>query len=352
MKKALLMSLTALAGLVLLLLISELFGDLTTFAEYRAGVAAVMQYLTFSIPKMVNLVLPFSICLGVLAAQAAFARNSETIAMQACSVSLARIFMPYIAVGVLATVLMSATSFYLYPQGQREADRIRNLVIKKGDVTGSFSLSGGRFKVGQDIYRVASLDVAKGVMSSITAYRFSSGRLNQVIQADEARWDGTRWEAKGLRIMDLGPKGISGPRTASSLPLEREPQDLVLAQTNTEVLPLLELREYVRQLRDSGTSSPTVETLYHSRISFAMAPLIITLLVIPFGMTFPRAGGIAKGISLGLILGLSYWGLHSFMAGLGSSGTLNPLLASWGANITALAVAAVILLRKRRAVYG
>jgi lipopolysaccharide export LptBFGC system permease protein LptF len=92
--------------------------------------------------------------------------------------------------------------------------------------------------------------------------------------------------------------------------------------------------------------------MFYSRISFALAPLIITLLVIPFGLRFPRAGGIAKGITLGLVLGLSYWGLHSGISGLGASGIVNPLLAAWGANIAAFVVSIVILIKKRRAVYG
>ncbi|MGB4001180.1 MAG: LptF/LptG family permease, partial [Desulfomonilia bacterium] len=105
-------------------------------------------------------------------------------------------------------------------------------------------------------------------------------------------------------------------------------------------------------LRQSGIASPATETLYYSRISFALAPFIITILVIPFGMRFPRAGGIARGISLGLVLGLSYWFLHSGLTGLGVSGVIHPLAASWGANAAALILAFSILLKKRRALYG
>ena len=351
-KKASVMSLAALTSLVLLMVVSELFGKLSTFAEYDTNLPVILQYLAFSIPQMVYWVLPFSVCLGILAAQAAFSRHSEIIAMQACSVSLARIYTPYLVVGVLATLLMALTSFYIYPEAQRQAERIENLEIKKTEVAGSFSMSGGRFKVGQDIYIVDSLNVTEGTMKNITCYRFSSGRLMQVVRAKSARWDGNTWAAREMEIIDLGGKGISDPRSAASLPLDREPEDLVMAETNTEMLPLPELREYRMQLKESGIVSPATETLYHSRISFALAPLIITVLVIPFGMRFPRAGGIARGISLGLVLGLSYWFVHSGMTGLGSSGILHPLVASWGANIAALTLALSILLKKRRAVYG
>ena len=351
-KKAAIMSLGALTSLILLMVVSELFGKLTTFAEYGTSLPVILQYLAFSVPQMIHWVLPFSVCLGILAAQAAFSRHSEIIAMQSCSVSLAQIYVPYLVVGLLATILMASTSFYLYPAAQRQAEKIENLSIKKTEVAGTFSVSGGRFKVGQDIYSVARLDVARGIMEDITCYRFSSGSLDQVIRAKSARWNGSVWTAKGMEIIELGETGISDPRAATFLPLGQEPEDLVMAETNTELLPILELRRYLRQLRQSGISSPATETLYHSRISFALAPFIITVLVIPFGMRFPRAGGIARGISLGLVLGLSYWFLHSGMTGLGASGIIHPLAASWGANAAALMVALSILLKKRRAVYG
>jgi len=352
LKRALWMSFMALASLVLLMIISELFGDLTTFAEYNTSIPTIMQFLGLSIPRMVHLVLPFSVCLGILAAQASFARNSETIAMQACSIPLSRIYIPYLLVGVLATGLMACTSFYLYPIAQGKANRLQNLTIRKGDVSGSFTVTGGRFKVGQDIYSVDSLDVTKGTMDNITCYRFSRGRLSEIIRAEDAHWVAGRWVARGMKVITLNENGISPPRSALNLPLTKEPEDLVMAQTDTEILPLPDLREYLMQLRSSGTASPMIETVYYSRISFAVAPFIITLLVVPFGMRFPRAGGIAKGITVGLILGLSYWFLHSGMTDIGSSGMLPPLVAAWGANIAALALAAFILFRKRRAVYG
>lgn len=350
--KAFLMSLAALASLVLLMLVSQLFGDLATFAEYNTGMPVIGKFLLLSVPRMIHLVLPFSVCLGILSAQAAFARNSEIIAMQACSISLARIFVPYLAVGVIATGVMAGTSFYLYPAAQRQADKIENLTIKKRDVAGSFTVSGGRFKVGQDIYGVDNLDVTKGVMDNITCYCFSSGRLSKIVRAKSAHWDGNKWVARDVRIIRLSDKGITMPAAPSVLPLAREPEDLVMARTNTEVLSLPELREYVAQVRSSGTSSPMIETFYFGKISFAVAPLIITLLVVPFGMSFPRAGGVAKGISLGLVLGLSYWFLHSGLSALGSSGTIPVLVASFGANIIALMLALFILFKKRRAVYG
>ena len=345
------MCISALTGLVVLIMISRFFGKLSSYAEHNTDLHTILLHTLFSIPQVMYWVLPFSVCLGILATQAALSRHLEVIAMQACSVSTYRIFLPYVLVGFFATCIMSALSFYIYPVSQRNADRLENIYIKKRDIEGSFSVTGGRFKVAGDIYFVEHLDIEHGIMRNITCYRMASGRLYTVIHAEGAKWENKTWSANGIEVIDMGEKGITVNDTAQMLPLTRGPTDLVMAQTSPEVLSINDLRVYLNQLQINGIKSPTVETVFHSRISFTISPFIMTLLVLPFGMRFPRAGGIARGISIGLVLGLSYWFFHSGMTSLGASGILGPILASWLANIVALFLG-LILFFTRRTTYG
>ncbi len=345
------MSVAALTALVLLIMLSTFLGNVSMFAEHDTDLPTILQFMLYSIPQIMYWVLPFSVCLGILAAQAAFSRHVETIAMQACSVSTLKIFLPYILLGVLATGVMSSLSFYVYPVSQRNADRIENINIRKRDIEGSFSVTGGRFKVGGDIYFVEHMDIAQGVMQNVSCYRTASGRLTTVARAARARWDGQTWIAEDMQAIGLDGRGITVDGSSGTLPLTRGPADLVMAQTSPEVLPITELRQYLDRLEDDGIRSTSVETVYHSRISFTLSPLIMTILVLPFGMRFPRAGGIARGISVGLVLGLSYWFFHSGMTGLGTSGLLHPVVASWLANLVALGLGIIVLVR-RRTTYG
>ena len=345
------MCLASLTGLVLLIMVSRFFGNLSLFAEHNTDLQTILSYTVLSIPQIVYWVLPFSVCLGILATQAALSRHVETIAMQACSVSTYRIFLPYILTGILATFAMGLISFYAYPIAQKNADRIENINIRKRDIEGSFSVTGGRFKVGGDIYFVEHMDIKKGIMQNVSCYRTSSGKLTSVLQAEKARWNSRFWSVDKLDVINLSDRGISMDNSMHELPLSRGPADLVMAQTNPEVLPIGDLRHYLDQLEKDGIHSTSVETVYHGRISFSFSPIIMTILVLPFGMRFPRAGGIARGISVGLVLGLSYWFLHSGMASLGTSGILEPVIASWTANISAVSLG-LILLYTRRSTYG
>ena len=82
--KAFMFWLAALLSLLLLVMLSMLFGNLAMFAEHDIEGSLAMRYMLYSVPQAIYWILPFSICLGVLIAQANFSRHVETIAMQAC----------------------------------------------------------------------------------------------------------------------------------------------------------------------------------------------------------------------------------------------------------------------------
>jgi lipopolysaccharide export system permease protein len=350
-RKASFMCFAACSSLILLVLISMLFGNLGMFAEHDTDIGTITRYMIYSLPQMIYWVLPFSVCVGIIATQASFARHAETIAMQASSISFQRLIIPYLVTGLISVLIMGFLSFYLYPVSQRQADKLESVYIKKRDIAGTFTVKGGRFKVGGDIYYLDHLDISKGIMHHVVCYRIESGRLRTIIRADTATWDGKTWKTKGMEILNISTAGINLENSAQLLPLTRSPADLVVAQPAPEDLTLKELIEYRSHLKEENIKSVSLDTNFFSRISFAIAPFIMTLLVLPFGMRFPRAGGIARGITIGIILGLAYWALHSAMTGIGVSGYIHPVVAACTADVVAF-ITGISMLIKRRGTYG
>ncbi len=345
------MSLAAWASLTLLVFVSVFLGNLSLFADYDAPGSVIARFMGYSLPRIAHWVLPFSVCIGVVAAQATFSRHVETIAMQACSVSFWRLSVPYIAVSLIAALIMGALSFAVYPIAQRQAEKIEKISIKKKGIAGSFSVNGGRFKVGGDIYHITMLDISSGTMRNITCYRTTSGRLSSIIRARNATWDGAAWKTGRMEVMRPTGSSLDVSAGPGALPLAQPPADLVFARPRTDILTLQELFEYRARLQADRIRSVNLDTQIHSRISFAAAPFIMTLLVLPFGLRFPRAGGIARGISIGIVLSLFYWAVHSAMTSAGMSGYVHPALAAWSSGILALAAGSYLMIT-RRSTYG
>ncbi|HOJ14595.1 MAG TPA: LptF/LptG family permease [Deltaproteobacteria bacterium] len=341
----------ALATLTTLVVASVFLGNMGTFAEHSTPASVVLRFILYSVPQILYWVIPFSVCVGVVAAQAAFARHVETIAMQACTVSFRRMCVPYVLVATAAVVLMGVMSFDVYPLAQREADRIEQVLIKKRGVEGSFTVHGGRFKVGPEIYLVRYADVVHGVMRDVRCYSLAGGAISTVRRADMVRWTGDGWVSDDMEVLELSRGAIVSKRGKYSLPLRHRPEDLAVAQPSAEVLTLSELLEYRKSLARESIRSLSLDTQIHNRVSFTMAPLVMTLLVLPFGLRFPRAGGIARGITLGIVTGLVYWSAHSAMVGAGMAGYVHPVPAAWSVNVAALFASALIM-KHRRFSYG
>lgn len=350
-RKACLMWLGALVSLVGLVVLAQFFGNVSMFSEFEAQGGTIFLFVILGIPPILAMVLPFSVCLGILSTQALFSRHVETIAMQASGVSDRRIYRPYLLVGLLATMLMGLLAFTISPLAQKQANRIEDIEIRRKGITGSFSQSGCRFQSGDTVYVAEHIDVKEGRLRNITCYRIKDGTLLSVIEAQEARWDGRQWSARGMRTIVLDGPRIREDRSASRLPLTRVPADLINASPQPDVLTFTGLREYLQRLDAQGIRSRALQTAYYSRISFACAPLIMSLLVLPFGMRFPRTGGIARGVAVGLVLGLAYWGMQAGMTTAGASGYVHPLLAAWAANCLAC-VTGLVMVGRRRGTYG
>lgn len=350
-KKTLAMCMGAALVLWLVVLVSIFLGNIGTFMEKDTPAGVILAFLACSSPQILYWVLPFSVCVGVVAAQASFSRNLETIAMQASGVTFARMAVPYLAVGGLFVVLMAALSFELYPLSQREARKIEQIQVRKRGVEGSFTVNGGRFKVGDDIYLVRYVDVVRGIMMDVICYHVVKGRIESVMHADSVFWDKGAWRSPGMETVRITQDGMEVSRGERALPLVHAPRDLVVAQPSPDVLTLRELFAYRASLGARSIRSVGLDTQMHARISFSVAPFIMTLLVLPFGLRFPRAGGIARGIAVGVFLGLAYWSLRSGLTGAGTAGYLHPVLAAWGADVAA-AIAAFSLVRYRRMTYA
>ena len=349
--KAFIMWIGALISLAAMIFIGNFIGNISMFSANDAEGNLIFTFMLLSLPEMIYLVLPFSLCLGILSAQAIFSRHVETIAMQSCSVSTARIYLPYLCLGFLGVLLMAFLSFYLYPIAQRQADRIEKFQISGDEIKGSFNVHGSRFRDGDDIYYVELLDIDGQLMNKVSCYRLSSGKLTRIIKADRATWNGAEWIVAGSRQVLLSEEGIKIVHGVDKLPLKSSPEDLFMARPQPEVLTIPELNDYIGKLRKDNLRSKSVETYFHGRISFIIAPFVMTLLVLPFGMRFPRTGGIARGIALGLVFALSYWAIHSGMISLGMAGYIGPVIAGWAVNIFALAVSGVFIYSKKGA-YG
>jgi lipopolysaccharide export LptBFGC system permease protein LptF len=249
-RRASMMSLAAWAGLTLLVFVSVFLGNLSLFADHDAPGSVIARFMWYSLPRIAHWVLPFSVCIGVVAAQASFSRHVETIAMQACSVSFWRLSMPYIAVSLIAALIMGSLSFAVYPVAQRQAEKIERSPSRRRASRGPFR-ERRQIKVG-GTSTISRCWISPRHHAEHHGYRTTSGRLSSIIRAGIASWDGAAWKTDRMEVMRLA--GSSLPSLRDRVPC-RWPSPLLISSLEAQDRHphLQELFEYRAHLQQTAS---------------------------------------------------------------------------------------------------
>src|SRR5689334_14290664 len=95
-----------LVGFLIFWISFVLFDNLEDFQTAKLSVGEVVRYYAIKTPELLVTVLPVALLLALLFALTNHGRHNEMIAMRAAGVSLARISIPYVVVGLILSALL------------------------------------------------------------------------------------------------------------------------------------------------------------------------------------------------------------------------------------------------------
>jgi len=146
----------------------------------------VLALLGFTLPSFLALTLPMALLVAVLIVGGRLAADMEVTAFKASGVSPLRLLRPFLAAGVLVTLISGALSIWIAPMGNRMFQQQLLKILQSRAATGLkeriFSASFGQFTIYvQDIS--ASQVALKGLLVSDER----DPALSRVIVAKEGR---------------------------------------------------------------------------------------------------------------------------------------------------------------------
>src|SRR5689334_8662323 len=118
----------------------NLFSELDDLQTHKLHGGDILQYYLARSPEFLVIVLPMALLLALLYALTNHSRHHEIAAMRAAGVSLWRLCVPYLAVGLTASLCLFALNEFCVPNCSEQAERILNRrvqIVKKGTVSAS-----------------------------------------------------------------------------------------------------------------------------------------------------------------------------------------------------------------------
>jgi lipopolysaccharide export system permease protein len=365
-----------LGGFLIFWISFDLISELNTFQEREMSATLVAYYYWLRMPEFLVLVFPIALLLSLLYALTNHARHQELTAIRAAGVSMMRLGLPYLGVGLFFSLAAFAVNEMWVPRTSEAADTLRsnpdqagapgwhrNLHFRNARENRIWTIGGFHLQTHELAHPQVSWESADGGRKSLIA---RSGR----------------WEEGGWVFQDV-QQFIYPPGTLSPRPREQSPElddpaaaegeaheaaqqfDYTLVRTNRlavpefwetpeqikseiKVAPLLsrsvraakeahlslrDIHNY-RRLHPDMTSGDRalLSTQLHARLAAPWTSLVVVLIAFPFGAPSGRRN-VFVGVASSIFICFGFFILLRFGLALGTGGYIPPWLAAWMPNL-------------------
>ncbi len=347
----------------------DLLGHLDEILRNRIPPDQLAHYYLTMIPLIFVQVAPFACLMATLYTLGNFNRHQELMAMRASGVGPFGIVRPLLWMGLLTSALVLVLNEAVVPEAALVTDSFKSNRLERPsadseksakpdnpksakELGGSAKLGGGKphrvlktiqhlaaYGLGHTLLYARTFDPVDKTMEGIVILQHGPNlRLQRKITAQSAVWTGSQWRFLNGTILQFDSHGRAVGRP---VPFEHKiiqagdrPEVLAKAESQAIFMNTRDLARYIERLEAAGGA--TIRKLrvdLYAKPAAAFACFVLTLVGIPFAIQ-PVRGGTALGLSLGLGVGLAFYGMNALAIALGKGGWLPPLLAAWAVPIT------------------
>lgn len=295
----------------------------------------IVRFYTVYVPNIIYLVMPVIVLISSLFSMMSMARYNEIIVLKSSGLSLARIILPLLVVGIFLSLGMIAFGEYVVPLANQKRIDMKNFEIKGHRKVQSQRINNKFFQDddGNKIY-ISEYDYTRNFGKNIYLQKVVSSKLIKRIDGRKFKWENGTWFLTDVTVRDF----LTTPYTFTQFDTLRiliagiDPEELLREKHRPDEMNYAELSEFVDDLRRMGLKTTFWEVARNSKLSYPFASLIIII----FGATLAankRRSGPALGFLIALTIIFVYYFIFKFSEIFGQNGEIAPLLASWMANI-------------------
>ena len=326
--------LLCIGGFTIILLSGYLFDLMDLVFIKKVPVVTVLRLLGYKLPSIIVLTLPLAVLFATLLALGRLAKDNELTIMRMAGLSILRIVVPILGLGILVSGVVYFANEKLVPEmNHKEANLIRSIVFADAppsvDEQVFFRDPDDRF------FYIEKVDSRSKRLQKIMVYDIKAGPYPRLITAATGRYGESVWQLEDGMVQELDEDGfVKGQARFEhmELPLMGNPERFFGQQKTTDEMSRGELREYIDLFQQSGLSVDDFVVDYHLKLGLPFASLVFVLLGAPLCFYFSR-GGKMFGVVISLVIMFLYYVVTSIARSLGANGMLPPLLAAWLSNM-------------------
>jgi LPS export ABC transporter permease LptG len=320
---------------VALFILITLFELLPDIVKNRIDTSIVASYFFYLVPQILYYVIPLTVLLAILINLGTLTKTNEILAVKAGAVSLYRMAMPLLFMGLILSAGIYFLQDFMLPYANQRQDEYHDLI--KGRAPQTYRDPQRKWMAGTSdrIYHYTYFDPDQNLLGGISIFDFKPDtlELNQWIFAARGEWTGT-WTLEDGWIRRISPTGTVDyqPFKTLSSPDIDQPDYFKKEVRTAAQMTYLELKRYITNLRQSGFDVTALMVDLYRKLSFPLVTFIMAIIGIPFSFTTGKKGAF-YGIGLCLAVGIIYWSTFELFDKLGGINRLSPFVAAWFPNL-------------------
>lgn len=335
---------------IMVIQLLDIFSNLWRYLAHEAAMREIFKIAYFYIPKCISYALPVALLFTVSFTLGTLYRNNELIAILGSGISLYRLLIPFLAMGLI----LSIASFFfeqllVIDSFSRKNEVFREVVhqtVSRSN-TNVTVLSGDARTIYQAEYYN---DNKQTITKAIILIQDSQGNLQTRLDADWGEWAGANWILHNCRIYrwDENREMFANTHlsTYNAAELTEPPATFYKPTQDVEEMSYREAYRWIQQLRKAGLPHREALTEYYSKYFYALSVFIVILIASGVGGRFKK-NVLLMNLLVSLVLSVFYYVIQMIALILAKSGYIPPL-AGASAGVLIFLAGGVYLLRIAR----
>jgi LPS export ABC transporter permease LptF/LPS export ABC transporter permease LptG len=331
-----------LAGFSALFLIVTIFQLLDPISRNNIESSVVASYMLFLMPMILNYMAPLAGLVSVMVTFGLLEKTSQVIVLKASGISIYRLAAPALLAALLLSGLVFLNQDYVLPFTQRRQDNLYHLIRSGQEPAQTFFQTDHKWIFGADdtrVYNYTHFNPVDNWFADFTVLNLSKQPfgITSRLFARRARWDPS---TESWLLQDGWERHFGGKKTAVEdnfkqryVNLPERPEYFKKDSRESSMLTLAELRKNIRDLARAGFDVLDLRIDLYRKIASPLTCLIMIIVGLPFAFSVGKKGAL-YGVTIGIAIGLIYFGLLELSAQMGRYELLPPLLAAWAPNMT------------------
>ena len=326
------------AGFISIWLIFDVSDNISSFIDNHISVSLVVRYYATQIPQVLIILLPVALLLSLLFALGRISRANEIVSMLTAGVSLPRVLLPLIGIGLLTVAVTMALNYSLAPH----AELARKSFLSEAQSRPARNIQGQVFRNRSDLrtWFIQNFRLGDNLFNNVQVLQQDANDnivMGYVAARAYYRPETKTWDLENVRLAYYDAAGnMTKEEFRPTLTIEHwseTPFRLSSANVQAEFLSVPELREYLHFNSDfPPTLLAPFRTHFQYRLALPWTCLVVVCIAAPLGIGYSRRGVLSSVAAAVILVFSNNFLVHLFLA-LGEGDRVSAWIAAWTPNI-------------------